>query len=179
MSALLTLCGYFFVPVDQGHGWGYRYIHSAWMALPLLATAALFQPVARRGEARTVQSDPAGTFEDAGTRAYLTACILLTLVVGVGWRAWQMQDFIARDLSQLPRYAGTESRVVIVDTRSSFYGADLVQNDPWLRGPVTRMISHGEAADSTMMARYYPTLHRVYADRYGTVWSGRGAGSPE
>jgi hypothetical protein len=44
-SALLTVFGYFLVPVDQGHGWGYRYFHSAWMALPLLATAAIFRPV--------------------------------------------------------------------------------------------------------------------------------------
>src|SRR5439155_183350 len=34
-SALLTLAGYFFVPYDQGHGWGYRYFHASWGALPL------------------------------------------------------------------------------------------------------------------------------------------------
>jgi hypothetical protein len=62
-------------------------------------------------------------------------------------------------------------RVVILDGRSSFYGADLVQNDPLLRGNEIRMYSHGAAADEQMMAQYYPELHRVYADRYGTVWS--------
>ena len=51
-SALLTLFGYFLVPVDQGHGWGYRYFHSAWMALPLLATAALFRPATKPRESR-------------------------------------------------------------------------------------------------------------------------------
>jgi hypothetical protein len=166
-STVLTLFGYFFVPVDQGHGWGYRYFHSAWVALPLLATAALFRPArALRGT-----SSPAGLFEDNDTRAYVAACILLTLVFGIGFRAWQMQDFVARDLRQVPQYQGTERRIIILDGRSSFYGADLVQNDPWLRGMEIRMYSHGAAADEQMMAQHYPQLHRVYADRYGTVWS--------
>jgi len=166
-SAVLTLLGYFFVPVDQGHGWGYRYFHSAWMALPLLATAALFRP------ARAPREDlsPARLFEDSETKDFVAACILLTLVLGVGFRAWQLQDFMARDLGQVPQYKGTGMRVVILDGRSSFYGADLVQNDPLLRGNEIRMYSHGAAADEQMMAQYYPELHRVYADPYGTVWS--------
>jgi len=172
-SALLTLLGYFLVPVDQGHGWGYRYFHSAWMALPLLATAALFRP------ARTFKdaSSPARLFEASETKSFVATCILLTLVFGVGFRAWQMQDFMVRDVRQVPQYKGTERRVVILDTRFSFYGADLVQNDPWLRGNEIRMYSHGAAADEQMMGHYYPQLHRVYADRYGTVWSNVSASS--
>ncbi len=33
-SALLTFIAYLFVRFDQGHGWGYRYFHSAWAPLP-------------------------------------------------------------------------------------------------------------------------------------------------
>jgi len=166
-SALLTLFGYFLVPVDQGHGWGYRYFHSAWMALPLLATAALFRPARIPTEA----SPQAQLFEDDDTKSFVATCILLTLIFGVGFRAWQLQDFIVRDVSQVPQYTGTERRVVILDGSHSFYGADLVQNDPWLRVNEIRMYSHGAAADEHMMAQYYPELHRVYADRHGTVWS--------
>jgi hypothetical protein len=176
-SAFLTLFGYFFVPVDQGHGWGYRYFHSAWMALPLLATAALFRPARSPCE----PSSPARLFEDIETKDFVTACILLTLIFGVGFRAWQLQGFMARDLAQLPHYEGTERRVVILGGRFSFYAGDLVQNDPWLRGNEIRMCSHGDAADEQMMAKYYPELHRVYADRYGAVWSESSAspGSPD
>jgi hypothetical protein len=166
-SAVLTVFGYVFVPVDQGHGWGYRYFHSAWMALPLLATAALFQPARFAREA----SLPTRLFEDSETKSIVLACIILTVVFGVGFRAWQIQDFLARDISQVPQYTGTEKRVVILDGRFSFYGADLVQNDPWLRGDEIRMYSHGDSADQRMMAQYYPEFHRVYSDRYGTVWS--------
>jgi hypothetical protein len=166
-SALLTLFGYFLVPMDQGHGWGYRYFHSAWVALPLLATAALFRPVRAPGRAST----PTRLFEDGETKSFVAACILLTLIFGIGFRAYQLQEFISRDISQVPRYKGTERRVVILQGRFSFYGADLVQNDPWLRENEVRMYSHGAAADEQMMAQYYPELHKVYADRYGTVWS--------
>jgi hypothetical protein len=166
-SAFLTVFGYFLVPVDQGHGWGYRYFHSAWMVLPLLATAALFRPARAPKEA----GPPARLFEDSETKGFVAACIFLTLVFGIGFRAWQMQDFVARDVSQVPQYKGTERRVVILDGRSSFYGADLVQNDPWLRLNEIRMYSQGAAADGHMMAQYYPQLHMVYSDRYGTVWS--------
>jgi hypothetical protein len=170
-SALTTLIGYLFFPQDQGHGWGYRYFHSAWMALPLLATAALYRPA---GLQDTMGNSPAARlriFDDQATKSYVAACIILTLVLGVGFRAWQMQGFMADDLSQLPHYRGTERRIVLIDIRLSFYGADLVQNDPWLRSNEIRMLSQGVTEDREMMARYYPTWHRVFADRYGTVWS--------
>jgi hypothetical protein len=170
-SALLTLGGYFFVPVDQGHGWGYRYFQSAWMALPLLATAAMFAPASQRALPRDLADHATPVLERSDTASYVIACALLTLVFGIGFRAWQMQIFMAGDLSQLPHYRGTERRIVIIDYVTAFYGGDLVQNDPWLRGNVIRMITHGPAADKQMMAQNYPTWHKVYGDRFGTVWS--------
>jgi hypothetical protein len=140
------------------------------MALPLLATAALF-PVRAKSES----SSEIGLFADNMTKNFVAICILLSLTLGVGFRAWQLRDFMDRDLSQVPQYAANERRIVILDDRHSFYGADLVQNDPWLRGNEIYMYSHGVAADERMMAQYYPELHRVYADQRGTVWS---RGSP-
>ena len=63
------------------------------------------------------------------------------------------------------------ARIVLIDTRFSSYAADLVQNDPWLRGGEIHVFGHGVAEDAKMMAQYYPALRKVYADRYGTVWS--------
>jgi hypothetical protein len=151
-SALLTFVGYLFVPFDQGHGWGFRYFHSAWLALPILGAAAV---------------------RDEQTRALVVGCALLTLVFGVGFRAWQVHDFIADDLAQMPAYTGTEHRVIILDPTTAYYGADLVQNDPWLRGDIIRMISRGRADDEAMMQAYFPDMHRVYGDVHGTVWSSK------
>jgi hypothetical protein len=176
-SAVLTLVGYVFFPQDQGHGWGNRYFHSAWMALPLLATAALFRPAGMNGGPSTPDCAPP-TFADTDTKAYVTACILLTLVFGVGFRAVQMQRFMADVLNQLPHYRGTERRVVMLDPTLMFYGGDLVQNDPWLRGNEIRMMTHGRDEDREMMARYYPHMHPVYADHYSMVWSARPLTAP-
>ncbi len=168
-SALITVLGYLLVPVDQGHGWGYRYFHSSWMSLPLLATAALYRPAS----SSRAEGSPASMAEERDTQRFVVACILLTLIFGVGLRAWQIQSFVARDINQVPHYQGAGRRVVIIDDRYSFYGADLVQNDPWLRGSEIRMYSHGGAADERMMAHFFPEYCRVYADRYGSVWSPR------
>jgi len=162
-SALATFAGFLFVPMDQGHGWGFRYFHTAWVSLPLLAAGAFAKPPA--------EQERPGILADTHTRSFVVVCALLTLVFGVGFRAWQIHDFMAADLAQLPAYTGTERRVVIVDPNFSFYGADLVQNDPWLRGAVTFMITCGYPEDATMMREHFPELHRVYADKYCTVWS--------
>jgi hypothetical protein len=161
-SALFTLLGYFLVPVDQGHGWGYRYFHTAWIVLPLLAAAALTRTKFGRGTA---------TFEDEDSRAFVVCCAVLMLLIGVTLRAVQVRSFMMADLSQLPAYSGAERRVVLIDPRWAFYGADLVQNDPWLRGSVVRMLSHGREEDARMMALNFPDLHEVYDDAHGTVWS--------
>jgi hypothetical protein len=61
--------------------------------------------------------------------------------------------------------------VVIIDPRFSSYGYDLIQNDPWLRGDVIRMVTHGPDADAAVMRRYFPDMRPVFADFHGTVWS--------
>jgi hypothetical protein len=160
-SALLTLLGYFMVPVDQGHGWGYRYFHSAWIALPLLAAGALTpSPIGRQGT----------FFEDAGSRTFIVTCAVLTLLIGVPFRAVQVRDFMMEDLAQLPAYPGNERQVVLIRRDNSFYG-DLVQNDPWLRSNAIRMLSQGRDADALMMAQNFPDFHSVYIGPHGAVWA--------
>lgn len=171
-SALTTLIGYLFLPSDQGHGWGDRGFHAAWVALPLLATAAMYRPALPAPATPHVTINSAmRMFEDAPTQLYVTACIGLMLVLGVGSRALQIEHFMAVDLNQVPHYHGTERRVVVIDDTLSFYGSDLVQNDPWLRGNEIRMYSQGAAANARMMAANFPAMHIVFADHHGWVWS--------
>ncbi len=164
-SALLTLVGYLFVWADQGHGWGFRYFHSAWLVLPLLATAVLFAPAGRPAPAGA--APPAN---GADLRTYVVACALLSLVVGVGLRAVQMREFMDHHLGQLPRYPGTEPRVVVI-SGVGFYPYDLLQNDPYLRAGVVRMLDLGDERVSTAIRRHFPSYHLVYRDDYGQIWS--------
>jgi hypothetical protein len=162
ISASLTLLGYLLVPVDQGHGWGYRYFHSAWIVLPVLAAGALTRTKIGRSE---------NTFEDEDSRAFVVTCAVLMLLIGGTCFAVQIRKFMTFDLAQAPAYSGTEHRIVLINTNYGFYSGDLVQNDPWLRGNVIRMLSHGRDGDARMMAQNFPDMHEVYADPHGVVWS--------
>jgi hypothetical protein len=160
LSGLLTLFGFCFVLLDQGHGWGYRYFHSAWFVLPLLAVFAF-----RARDASAVAPDT------SDMRAFAIHCAVIFLVVGVGQRALQMREFIGDHLAQQPAYQGTEPRVVFIDPRNSFYGYDLLQNDPFLRSPRVVMLYRTPEENAALVARLKPGFHRVYADDWGEVYS--------
>jgi len=151
-SGALTYAAYFFVQFDQGHGWGYRYFHPAWIVVPLLAVKALETPA---------------------LRSYAAACAVLGLVLLTPLQAAQMEHFIARHLAQRPSSSGGEARVVIIDPRAGYYPWDLVQNDPFLREPVVTLLSRGAAADAAMMAVYFPGTQPLSAGSQGFVWGMR------
>jgi hypothetical protein len=162
-SALVTLIGYLFVPLDQGHGWGFRYFHSAWFVLPVLAAAAV------------VPSGRSGTSAAAVDRwtplsRYTQGAAVAGLLVMVPFFAWQVRSFIDAHLAQLPRADQGQARVVIINPAMAYYAQDLVQNDPFLRQPVIFMITHGRKRDAEMIARHYPTLELLSQSYRGSVW---------
>jgi hypothetical protein len=157
-AALATYAGFFFVPYDQGHGWGFRYFHSAWLVIPLFAAAAL---EARGGVAPD---------EAAHAGGYLAGCALLGLVAMTPYDALQVERFVRRHLEQVPAATSGTPRVVIIDTSHGFYTADLVQNDPFLRNPVLKLASRGKAADEAMMRERFPELSLLSSSERGTVW---------
>jgi len=162
-SALLTYFGFFLVKFGQGHGWGFRYFHSAWLVLPLLAAAAIGVS-GKAADAR--QRSRAGQSVLAG---YLAGCAILSLVVLTGFRAFQVEHFIARHLAQLPAAASGESKVRVVNTASGYYAWDLIQNDPYLRGEII-FGSRGSGADAALMSLQFPDYRMLSSDQRGTVW---------
>lgn len=148
-AGLLTYFGYFLVRFDQGHGWGYRYFHSAWLVLPLFAVAALRASPALGG--------------------YLGACALVGGIAMTAFQATQVERFISRHLAQLPAAPYGEARVTFIDIRQGYYAWDLVENDPFLRGPL-KLVSQGEAADAALMSERFPKYVRLFADSRGSVW---------
>jgi hypothetical protein len=150
-SGLLSYVGYLFVPFEQGHGWGYRYFHQAWLVLPLFAVAAL---------RNAAQPALAG---------YLAGSAVLSLALLTTFHASQVRTFIARHLNQLPAVSGPV-RVVIVNPLNGYYAWDLVQNDPFLRRPVTLLLSNGMQADRAMMAKVFPRYQLLEADRRASLW---------
>ncbi len=162
-SALLTYIGYFLVQFDQGHGWGYRYFHSAWLVLPLLAAAAM------GGPGRTTDTPPQAVPGKSTLAGYLAGCAVLSLVVLTAFRASQVEYFIDRHLAQLPEAPHGETRIRIVNIASGYYGGDLIQNDPYLRGEII-FGSRGSSADAVLMGLAFPDYRMLSSDQRGTVW---------
>jgi hypothetical protein len=162
-SALGTYVGYLYIPFDQGHGWGYRYFHSAWAVLPLFATAAIYPLASGRSPAA-----PAGASQPLST--YAAACALLSLTLLTTPQALQVRHFIARHLGQLPTAARGDVRLVFIDPRRGYYAWDLVQNDPFLHEHVIKLLSLHPARDRAMVARRFPQYRLLASPPNGTVW---------
>jgi hypothetical protein len=152
-SALLTIAAYLFVPYSQGHGWGYRYFHSAWLALPLLGAAALEHPSA-----------------GAALRKMALFSALASLVLGNAMRFSQVRTFIDGQLRQVPQ-APSPARFEVVFLRPDrgYYTVDLVQNDPFLDGPRWILLSRGPEEDARFMARF-PGARRALRTKVAELW---------
>ena len=155
-SLAVTLAGYFLVSFDQGYGWGARYVHAAWGALPILGAAA----VVKLGEMRSL----------AALRGWVAAAAVLSLVFATALRWWQIHDYIAEHVSRKPPYAAGLRQFVFVHHEIRYYTQDLVQNDPFLRDPVVFLLSRGRMEDYFMMRSLYPAARQVSDDWRGHVW---------
>lgn len=163
-SAIFTFCAYLFVPFSQGHGWGYRYFQSAWFALPLLAVGALREtPGAKESASVVARSLP----------RYFAACCALSALFLIPLSAYLVEGHISRHLAQIPVAAHGDPKVVLISA-AGYYSEDLVQNDPFLREPVVKLISHGRKRDREQMAKEFPQLELLQISAAGSVWGVNG-----
>ncbi|HUK05578.1 MAG TPA: hypothetical protein VLV90_10915 [Burkholderiales bacterium] len=153
----ITFLGYFVVPFDQGHGWGYRYLHSAWLVLPVLAGLALAR------------------MPDAEARNLAGWAVALSLVLANGLRIAQVDAFIAGHLAQVPPLARpadpAHPEVVFVDPSAGAYVRDMLQNDPFLRGGRIVLYYDGPAAAAALMARRFADYTRRAEGKWGEQWT--------
>ena len=155
LSMLAIVVGYLLVGYDQGYGWGARYLHPAWGALPILAALALVH-APNRGCGRL--------------RGYVASLALFSLVFATALRAIQIDDFLESHLANRPPAAPHTRQVVFVTSDRAQYTPDLVQNDPFLRNDIWYLLSHGPAADERFMRTKFPQAERTLVDRRGSVW---------
>lgn len=154
LSGVATLGAYLLVPWDQGHGWGYRYFHSAWGVLPILASVPML--------AKAPGADRA-------LRAVLGAA-LASVVLSTPLRLHQMSRFIGRHLAQLPSAPPTRFSVTFVRPWRGFYTIDMVHNDPFLDSDRWMLYSHGDAEDALFARRLSASARVVAANDVATVW---------
>jgi len=158
-SVALTLLAYWFVPFNQGHGWGFRYFHPVWGALPVLAAGALLRY--REGRERW-RNRLAG---------FAVTAALLSLVFGNGMRMVQVDRFIERRLSRRPVAQEGGRQVCFVSLQQCRSAGDLVKNDPYLRDPVVYFRSRGERADARFVRRHFSSARLTWSGSEGSCWT--------
>ena len=153
-SAVLTFVGYLFVTFDQGHGWGYRYFHSAWGVISILAGCAMTE---RSGASHKVAS-------------FAGACAILSLVIIVPFQLNEIRQFIAQHVAQLPPPRRPGNNVYFVRPRGGFYVADMVQMDPYLRDADLFLVSRGANPDAKMVLLNWPGAVKIGSGRAFEQW---------
>ncbi len=156
LSLLVSILSYFLVQFDQGYGWGARYIHPAWGALPILGAAAIVR-LANIGGTEALQG-------------WIGATAALSLVFATALRWWQIDEYVREHLALRPPYVEGARQFVFVRYDRVLYTQDLVQNDPFLREPVVFFLSRGRRDDYLMMRRLYPAARQVHDEHRGHVW---------
>jgi hypothetical protein len=152
LSFAATLMGYLIVWFDQGYGWGVRYLHPAFAALPILGAAAI------------------GALQSEALRRYAAAAALLSLVVATPFRGAQIESFMSEQLARRPPFEKGARQIVFVTLNYEYYTQDFVQNDPFLRAPVIFMLSRGRAADEKLLRERFPGARLAHEAPYGQVW---------
>ncbi|MDQ3949737.1 MAG: hypothetical protein M3282_05275 [Gemmatimonadota bacterium] len=107
-----------FFNADQGHGWGYRYMHAVLGNVVLLAASGA-EEVWRGGR-------------EALVGRLVVASALLTVALQWPVRAVQTERFVRPYAAALEHVATRPAEVVTVDPWSAWYARDFVRNDPFL-----------------------------------------------
>lgn len=160
-SAAITFFGYFLIPFSQGHGWGYRYFHSAWGVLPVLAAAALIQP-------------PGGAFPPARLVAITGILALASLLLSTALRIYQVEAFINRHLHQIQYVDTANPTITFVNIREGYYIIDLVQNHLHLYdNKRVVMISRGAEPNKKFAQQLDPSARLIVSEPWGEIWGMR------
>jgi hypothetical protein len=153
-SAVLTFAAYLFVRFDQGHGWGYRYFHSAWGAIPILAGCAMTD----RSDAQRRLVSFAG------------AAAILNMLIVMPFQMHQISEVISQHLAQLPPSKRPGNNVYFIHPQGGFYVADMVQIDPLLRERDLLLVSHGTELDTQLIRQNWPSAVKIASQRAADQW---------
>jgi hypothetical protein len=156
-SAALTYFSFWVIPLDQGHGWGYRYFHTAWAALPIYGAAF-------------IASQPATTEDGIAWRLWAGGFALASLFLSTALQLWQVHATIDEHLGQRIPVPDNGRWIVFVAPERGLYTWDMIQNFPG-EGRELMLMSEGSASDAAFVAGRFPQAQRVMLDRRGSLWS--------
>jgi hypothetical protein len=119
LAVCVTFLFYLCFPHPQGHGWGFRYLHSTY-GLLALAAAGGAMTLCRKGWNSQVSKA-------------LLASIAFSLLVQIPYRIYEIRTMV-RPLALTWNYISKQpTDFVIIKTSDFWYSWDLIRNDPWLK----------------------------------------------
>jgi hypothetical protein len=125
-SIATSLLPYPFLLPEQGHGWGYRYLHGLIGSLALIGTAGWIQMERLHGQA---------------FRQPVMLCFAMTLAVVIPVRGFLIERTIEPWLTATEAALAMPADVVIVDRIGIFYGLEIPRNGPYAaERPVVMML---------------------------------------
>jgi hypothetical protein len=126
-SIATSLLPYPLLLPEQGHGWGYRYLHGLIGMLALIGTAGWLQMERLHGQA---------------LRQPVMLCFAATLAVVIPVRAFLIERTITPWLAATEAALVMPADVVIVDRIGIFYGLEIPRNGPYAaERPVVMMMN--------------------------------------
>jgi hypothetical protein len=126
-SIATSLLPYPFLLPEQGHGWGYRYLHGLLGSLALIGTAGWIQMERLHGQA---------------FRQPVMLCFAATLAIVIPVRAILIERTMAPWLMATEAALAMPADVVIVDRIGIFYGLEIPRNGPYAaERPVVMMMN--------------------------------------
>lgn len=118
LSCFLTFLFYYFFRLDQGNGWGYRYLHGTLSCAVIVAVAGWKSLVHAAG--------PKAAWR------FLVAGLAASFLIQLPLRCFQAESYIRPFAQASESIHAISAGVVGVDPDLAWYSADLVRNDPYL-----------------------------------------------
>lgn len=141
-SVMTSLLPYVILMPDQGHGWGYRYLHGLLGNFAILAAVGWDVSCTKAARPRF--------------RAAVTALLLISPAVMLPLRAVQIENFVGSYAAATRFTMSQDADVVIVDSQRVFVGVDIPRNDPLSQGrPVAMSLRALEPEQITRLCRSY------------------------
>ncbi|MEM7547449.1 MAG: hypothetical protein AAF367_18115 [Pseudomonadota bacterium] len=122
-SILFSLLPYPFLMADQGHGWGYRYMHGLIGPLAILAVSGW---ITLRDEGHAIR---------ANFQAFVMASLVASALIMIPLRAYQINGLVGPYAKGTTMVQSIDADVVIIDSYEIYYGWDFGQNDPLFAEP--------------------------------------------
>jgi hypothetical protein len=150
---LLSLIVTLLFPMNQGHGWGNRYLMPYLGNITLLAVAG-FRQLELKAEGYRI----------------LAVSTLVSICISFPLRAWEARSVVqpfanaSRALRSLPY------QYLVVDTKTMWYGQDLVRNEPGLRNTPKLLFIHRYTPEVEKFCQEHPPSGRVglnHLQRFG------------